>query len=106
MKISTKYVLPACLIFCGCNSQQVQEVPRVEEEVVETISVYEYDYYSGYNAAISQFGGDSDKFVDLSNKRVVSYVSDHEQNDNGYADGYHRALDNLSDKNNSCPHVH
>lgn len=88
----------------GCSHKE-KEV--VVENTLEDISSYEYDYYSGQNAAVSQFGKDSDSdlIVDLSNKRVVSYTSD--ENHQGYADGYHKALDILDRKNDpKCPDLH
>lgn len=89
---------------CGCSKNQPEPIVT---DSLENISSYEYDYYSGQNAAVAQFGKDSDLdlIVDLSNKRVVAYASD---NDNhGYADGYHKALDVIYARNNSnCPDLH
>lgn len=88
----------------GCSHKEPEVVVQ---NTLEDISSYEYDYYSGQNAAVSQFGKDSDSdlIVDLSNKRVISYTSDN--NRQGYADGYHKALDILDRKNDpKCPDLH
>lgn len=104
MKIRPQYCFALAFCFCGCNTESSTNSNPVVENV-ETISEYDYEYYTGYNAALRQFGGDSAKFVDLSNKQVVKYTSDNDSQ--GYADGYHKALDILdTEYNPKCPHVH
>lgn len=93
------------ILVLGCF---YNNVPKVSDppKIVEEISEYDYDYYSGYNAAVSQFGSQyPEMFVDLSDKVIVQYASNN--NDKGYADGYHKALDIISNRNNpSCPDLH
>lgn len=92
------------LIVSGCSySQQPLSSPVVQSE---SISGYDYEYYCGHNAAVSQFGSNHpDLIVDLSNKRVVSYVSDSDKS--GYVDGYHKALDIIVSRDNKqCPDLH
>lgn len=101
----TKYSLVLLVAMCGCGDNP--SVSIVSNTILEDISSYEYDYYSGQNAAVAQFGNDNDLdlIVDLSNKRVVSYVSDNDHS--GYADGYHKALDIIDSRNNpKCPDLH
>lgn len=89
-----------------CNCYECIHPKLMEDNSLENMSGYDYEYQSGVNAAIAQFGSDkdSDLFVDLSNKRVISYVSDDDRQ--GYADGYHRALDILDSRNPKCPDFH
>lgn len=104
MKIMWLHSLVIVGALCGCSENQSE--PIVTNNL-ENISSYEYDYYSGQNAAVSQFGKDSDLdlIVDLSNKRVVAYASETDRQ--GYADGYHKALDVIFARNNSnCPDLH
>jgi hypothetical protein len=97
-----KILIFSCL-FIGCSSKIDTIV--VDNSQQETISQYDYDYYSGYNAALSQFDSGSIESVDLSNKKVIAYTNDSDSN--GYADGYHKALDIISFKNNpQCPDIH
>lgn len=93
------------ILALGCS---YNNVPKVSDppKIVEEISEYDYDYYSGYNAAVSQFGSQyPEMLVDLSGKVIVQYAVDHA--DGGYADGYHKALDIITNKNNKdCPDLH
>lgn len=101
---SLGYSLLILAALCGCKNNREISITLPE---VEDISSYEYDYYSGQNAAVSQFGGDNDNdlIVNLQNKRVISYASDN--NHQGYADGYHKTLDILDARNNpKCPDLH
>lgn len=93
------------ILALGCSSSDIQDAPD-PPKVVEEISEYDYDYYSGYNAAVSQFGSQyPEMLVDLRYKVIVQYASDSDSK--GYADGYHKALDIISNRNNpSCPDLH
>lgn len=98
MKQNIKYTIVYVVILCGCYKAP---------DIKESISSYDYEYLKGYNAAVAQFGiNNEDMYVDLSNKKVISYTSS-ENDVKGYVDGYHRALDIISNRNNpSCPHIH
>ena len=91
-----KKIIVFCLLFSGCS----YSVEKYEE-----ISLYDYEYYTGYNAAINQFGENNFPIVDLNHKKITAYTK--QDDNNGYADGYHKAVDmiyNSNDKN--CPFVH
>ena len=90
---------------CSYSEPQINIVER--DKVVEVnMSSYEYEYYSGHNAAVAQFGSQyPDLIVDLSNKKIASYVSDTDRQ--GYADGYHKALDIINSRMDpKCPDLH
>jgi hypothetical protein len=96
------------LFFAGCSVTETTEVVKNnEEKSVEIISEYDYKKILGYNAAIAQFyNPDSFPVVglmpqDLSNKKVASYSSETDEENTGYEDGYHEAIDTLFEKN-SC----
>lgn len=93
------------ILALGCSSSDIQDAPD-PPKVVEEISEYDYDYYSGHNAAVFQFGSQySDLVVDLSNKEVTIYTNNNDHT--GYADGYHRALDIIYSRDNpQCPDIH
>lgn len=93
------------ILALGCSGNNIPDVPD-PPKIVEEISEYDYDYYSGYNAAVSQFGSEyPEMIVDLSNTIIVQYAND--INTQGYADGYHKALDVIGNrKNPQCPDVH
>ena len=101
-----KFIAVAMLIaiICGCSPN----VPPTNNIVLEDISSYQHQRLLGHNAAIAQFGaGNEDLFVNLDNKRVVEYVINEGDVDNGYADGYHRALEMIDRRNNKeCPVPH
>lgn len=92
------------IIVCGC----LPNFPPANNTMLEDISSYNYERLLGHNAAISQFGaGNEDLFVNLDNKRVVSYVANEGNIDNAYADGYHNALDLIQRRiGPSCPDIH
>lgn len=95
------------ILAIGCSYSQPQiEVVEVTNVVEANMSAYDYEYYSGHNAAVAQFGSQyPDLIVDLSDKKIVSYVSDSDRQ--GYADGYHKALDIISSRTNpQCPDLH
>jgi hypothetical protein len=101
----TKKYLIICLLFVGCSPVNTVIENVNNDSNMEIISKYDYDYYTGYNAALAQFGSGNLQAFDLSNKKIASYVSD--KSDQGYADGYHKALDIINLKDNpQCPHVH
>lgn len=54
-----KFIL-CFLLFSGCSSSLVK---------YEEISSYDYEYYTGYNAAINQFGENNFPLVNLDNKK-------------------------------------
>ena len=89
----------------GCYSNNATTVTS-EVTNYEDISSYDYNYITGHNAAVSQFGQQyADLFVSLDNKRVVNYVS--ESSDSGYVDGYHKALEIIYSRTDTkCPHFH
>lgn len=105
MRIFANYSL-LLFVALGCSYQPDAEITVVVPDSIETISSYDYEYYSGFNAAVSQFGkGNDDLFVDISNKRVLEYTSETDRQ--GYADGYHKALDILDSRiNPKCPDLH
>lgn len=99
------------LLFCfGCDySEPYVATNTIVSNGLEEMSAYDYNYYIGHNAAVSQFGSDhNDLFVNLENKRVIRYASDNEEIiSRGYVDGYHKALDIISNRNNpQCPDLH
>lgn len=100
-----KMLLYSPFIFFGCSYNEPY-IPENRPVIVEDISGYDYNYYSGHNAAVSQFGQQyPDLFVNLDNKRVINYVS--ESSDTGYTDGYHKAIEIIDSRNNNqCPHFH
>lgn len=98
MRMSFKYSL-VLMVLSGCSYSE-------NRPPVEIISSSDYEYLCGINAAVNQFGTDhSDLIVDMSNKKVLSYVSD--SYDNAYADGYHKTLEIIILRNNKiCPDFH
>jgi CDGSH-type Zn-finger protein len=103
MKMSFKYSL-YFLALSGCSYSENK--PPNNALVIETISSYDYEYFCGINAAVNQFGSKhSDLVIDLSTKRVLTYVAD--SYNNGYADGYHKALDVIVSRDSKqCPDFH
>lgn len=103
MKIVLKHSL-LLLAVSGCSYSEKPLSSTIAQS--ESISGYDYEYYCGNNAAVSQFGSNHpDLIVDLSNKIVVTYVSDSDKS--GYADGYHKALDIIVARDNKqCPDLH
>lgn len=89
------------LLLCGCadNHHGISEATKIEN-----ISEYEYDRIQGHNAAVEQFCPENKSMlVDLSSKKVVTYVNKNENVEtNGYADGYHNALE-LIFRPRTCP---
>lgn len=95
------------ILAIGCSYSEPQiEVVEVTKIIEVDMTSYEYEYYSGHNAAVAQFGSQyPDLLVDLTNKKIASYVSDSDRQ--GYADGYHKALDIISNRQNpQCPDLH
>ena len=94
-----------CGIFIGCSYSE----PFVTDNIsvpMEIISFYDYKYYSGHNAAVEQFGQQyPDLFINMDNKKIVNYSS--ESSNNGYAEGYHKAIEIIDSRRNfQCPHFH
>lgn len=94
------------ILALGCSYNDTP-IANNSSRIVEEISEYDYDYYSGYNAAVSQFGSQyPEMFVDLSNKIIVGYAVT--TSDGGYANGYHKALDIIINRDNppKCTDIH
>lgn len=92
-----KYFLVAFVLisFFGCQKN---------ENLVE-ISKYEFDQILGHNAAVMQFGT-SDMYINTKNFKVNHYLK-YEEDDDGYTNGYHRALETISSqKNKNCPYIY
>lgn len=102
MKMSFKYSL-LFLALSGCSYSNNRPPNNA---LVEIISSSDYEFFCGNNAAVNQFGTNhSDLIVDISNKKVLAYVSD--SYNNAYADGYHKALDIIVSRDNKqCPNMH
>jgi len=102
MRLS-KFIM--CGIFIGCSYSDPY-IPEHTSTVLEDITLYDYKYYSGHNAAVEKFGEQySDLLVDLKDKRVISYTSD--SSNDAYADGYHKAIQIIDSRNNTkCSHFH